>query len=323
MKFLPWQSELVALLQASRERNALPHALVLTGACDLEKKQFAEAFSAILLCHSPKKDQACGVCHGCRLMLAKSHPDFLLIEPEQSIIKVDQIREMVSQSQETAMQGGMKVIVIYPAHAMNMSAANALLKTLEEPAPNTILILISNQSARMPATIMSRCQKIIFKVPPHAVAVTWLRESLSEGAPIDLLLKLADGAPMKAVSLVEQLPIRQTIYDGLVALGQGEADPLEMASQWQEYDMLIAMRFILSWLRDFLCCQLVEGESQLINHDYHDAFLKFKKVSNDKILAYYDLVKQKYTSMLHLQNLNKQLLLEELLIQWTKLYVPC
>ena len=73
----------------------------------------------------------------------------------------------------------------------------------------------------------------------------------------------------------------------------------------------------------FLCFQLLEGQAVLINNDYQDSFLKFKKISSENILFYYDLVKQKYNSMLHLQNLNKQLLLEELLIQWTKLYVPC
>ena len=276
MTFLPWQREQWELLQASRERNALPHALLLVGAGDLEKKQFAEALAASLLCMT-SKEKACGVCHSCRLLLAKSHPDFLLIEPEQSVIKVDQIRAMVHQAQETAMQGGMRVIIIYPAHAMNIAAANALLKTLEEPAPKTILILISDQSARMPATIISRCQKIIFKTPSQEVAAAWLQTTLKQDVPVDLLLKLSEGAPLKALTMIDQLPQRKTFYDGLIALSQDKADPLELASQLQECDMLIAIRFILSWLRDLLCFQLTGGQAELVNTDYQDAFFSVKK----------------------------------------------
>lgn len=334
MKCLPWQAEQWQRLWQCRQNNRLPHALLLVGACDLEKKQFAEVLSAAMICEAPDTEgYACLACHACHLVLAKSHPDLIFVEPEQSsqVIKIDQIRDIVHQATETAMQGGYRVIVIFPAHAMNISAANALLKTLEEPAPQTLLILVSDQSSRLVATITSRCQKIIFPKPPHELALTWLQESLPAAsvageAVCELLLTLAAGAPLKALALVTEdiMALRQSIYQGLATLSQGQADPLELAAKWQEYDMLMIVKLLLSWLRDMLRFKLTAGQAEMINSDYQKDFAKIaNKLTQEHLLSYLDTVQQSYARMVNLLNLNKQLLLEELLIRWTKLYVSC
>ena len=332
MNFLPWQKAQWQLLTESRQKNRLPHALLFVGVCDLEKKQFAQAFSAAILCEAPDvAGQACLHCHACHLVLAKSHPDLILIEPEQAghMIKIDQIRAMVNQANETAMQGGYRVIIIHPAHAMNMAAANALLKTLEEPAAKTVLILISDQSTRLVATITSRCQKMVFRKPSRQAALTWLKEqpqSVMPSSDCELLLKLAEGSPLKALAFVTDdiMGQRQAIYAGLVALSQGQADPLELAAKWQEYDMLNTLKLLLSWLRDMLRFKFSLGQTELINSDYQSIFVDIiKKTPNEGLLSYLDSVQQGYSRLLNLQNLNKQLLLDELLIRWTKIYVSC
>lgn len=156
----PWQQKEWELLLKNKHR--LPHALLFTGNEGVGKKQFALTFASLLLCKQPNDAQPCGNCHACHLLKANSHPDLILIEPETNIIKIDQIRDAISLANETAQQGGYKIFIINPANAMNINAANALLKILEEPAPSTLFILISTLNSRLPATISSRCHFPIF-----------------------------------------------------------------------------------------------------------------------------------------------------------------
>lgn len=333
---LPWQDRQWQQVIATQQQNRLPHALLLTGAPGLGKKHFALALAHTLLCNKPSAP--CGECHACHLVRAQSHPDFLLVEPEQAghIIKIDQIREVVQFVTETASQNGLRIIIIHPANAMNINAANALLKTLEEPAPNSFIILISDRGARLPATITSRCQKIIFQKPTPAMALEWLQKnsvlpgiaefsrpglSLSEKDVLKLLLNLAEGAPFKAKELAENgvLALRQTLYQGLELLAQRQADPLQLAAQNQEQDILVVLHFILIWLQDLLRCQLTQGQAELINFDYQPVLAKLAQLfARDKLLTYIDQVKKSYIQVSNSLNLNRQLLLEELFIRWAQ-----
>lgn len=306
----------------AKQNKRVPHALLFTGTCDLEKKLFADVLAKAMLCQQPSaQGEACGTCHACHLFNAKSHPDFMLIEPEQAgqMIKIDQIRGVVHFVNETAMQGGFRVIIIQPAHAMNISAANALLKTLEEPTPNTLLILISDQSMRLSATITSRCQKLVFAKPPRDQAFAWLHSQGIAENMRELLLNLAEGAPLKAAALAAEsaMTLRQTIYQGLHALSRGQADPLQLAAQWHEQDVLAILKLMLSWLRDMLRLTLTQGQVELLNSDYRDVFTDIiKKITRDSLLLYLEKVQHSYLKLAGLPNLNKQLLLEELLIGW-------
>lgn len=326
---LPWQAKQWSLLWEAKKKNRLPHALLFAGAMGLGKMQFAEEFSAVLLCESPvAEENACGTCHACRLVRAKSHPDLILVVPDEmgQIIKIDQVRSVVSVSNETVMQGGCRVIIINPAHAMNQYAANALLKTLEEATPKTLFILISEQNLRLPLTIKSRCQKIVFQKPTRQVALAWLRSKLaSSEIDLELLLDIAEGAPLQVLTLVKKnvLNLRQDIYHGLSELSQGKADPLQLAVQWQEHDIVVLFNLVLNLLRDLLRLQLTQQKTDLVNYDYQTVFLNLiKKLSQKNLLQYLILVQERYANILNLQNLNRQLLLEELLIHWTRLVSP-
>ncbi len=322
---LPWHKKQWHLLWEALQKNRLPHALLLLGACELEKKHFAESLAAILLCIKPTEHGPCGTCHACHLVKAQSHPDLLHVEPmeEGQIIKVDQIRELVLKVHETSMQGGLKVVILNPAHAMNTAAANALLKTLEEPAPNTLLILISEQRLRLPATIASRCQKMMFHKPPKEMASSWLQTQYVEEK--ELLLELAHGFPMKALALKtnDVMSLRRELYQGLHAMQQKRLDPVSFAATCQALDVAAILVLLQSWMRDLLCFSLTKGKAKLINQDYAAVFSEISAVTSlNKSVAYADLVLKTYLNILNRLNLNKQLLFEELWITWTR-YVSC
>jgi len=319
----PWQiTQWQALFQAYQEKR-LPHAVLLIGAAGIGKKQFARAFAETILCRElDKNGTPCGQCQPCGLTKAKTHPDLLIIEPEETgqMIKIDQIREVIHFASETPQQGGYKIIIVTPANAMNIAAANALLKTLEEPVPNTLLLLTSDQSTRLPATIISRCQKIIFQKPAPDAALSWLKTEggLSEStADLSLLLNLAEGAPLKVKELLENgtLTLRDELYRGLINLSQKRADPLELAAKWHEKDTRLLLTLLLSWLRDAIVSALTNNKADIIHSDYRDSFSQLK-FSRQAILLFLDEVQQAYARITGSLNLNKQLLLEELLIRW-------
>ncbi|MHB1947285.1 MAG: DNA polymerase III subunit delta' [Gammaproteobacteria bacterium] len=319
----PWQIQQWQQLIASKQQNRLPHALLLTGVRGLGKKLFALAFARALLCQV-NGDEPCGQCHSCHLLSSQAHPDLLMVEPDGQMIKIDQIREMVQFVNETAFQNGLRIIIINPANAMNMNAANALLKTLEEPAPNSLMILISDQGLRLPATILSRCQKIIFNKPAPDVAQAWLQTQNNSQDP-QLLLNLAAGAPLRAKELAENglFTLRQELYQGLDLLAQSKADPLQLAIQCQEQDLTVLLSFMFVWLQDLLRIKLTYGEAELINFDYQPVFVRLaQRFSHAKLLQYLDHVKKIYAHALSSVNLNRQLVLEELFIYWTQ-YATC
>lgn len=319
LSLYPWQHQQWQQLIARRHSKRLPHALLFVGIEGLGKKHCALAYSQVLLCN--KSDSACGQCHNCHLFQAQVHPDLLLIEPEKpgQMIKVDQIREMVQFVNETAMQGGLRIVIIDPANAMNLNAANALLKTLEEPAPNTLLILISNQNLRLPATITSRCQKLIFQKPVESVALEWLETQLPANIDRKLLLNLADGAPLRAKAWNENglYSLRQDLFQGLDDLARQQIDPLQLAAKFQEYEMVVVLQLILIWLQDLLRIQLTQGECELINFDYQSVFTRLARTcSSAQLINFLDVVKDTYTKLMRSLNLNRQLVLEELFIRW-------
>lgn len=320
----PWQTTQWQQLVDAKQAKRLPHALLFLGVDGIGKKEFARTFANTILCNQADSNgNVCRTCHSCRLFQANSHPDFVYIEPEESArtIKIDQIRNVVEFVNASAMQGGFRVIIIHPANAMNINASNALLKTLEEPSANTLFILISNPNSYLPATIKSRCQKIIFSKPDPATALQWLTSQLKDNTiNPELLLHLADGAPLKAKNLIDNgtLTLRKDLYQGLYSLSQKQADPLQLTTQIQEFELVTIFDLLFSWARDLLRLKLTHSESELLNSDYNKPLSDLNhKISKDHILQFNDLIQKGYKAIAHSLNLNKQLLLEEIFINWT------
>ncbi len=166
---VPWLAAVRARLGDMQDRARLPHGLLLAGSPGAGQAELAAWIAARLLCRK-RSEAACGACADCKLFLAGSHPDYFWVSvaPDKKEISIDQMRELSGVLSLRSYRGGPKITVISPAESMNVKAFNALLKTLEEPADDTYLVLATSRIDRIPRTIASRCQRL--RVPLPTVA---------------------------------------------------------------------------------------------------------------------------------------------------------
>jgi DNA polymerase-3 subunit delta' len=204
----PWFAAQLDHLLA--QRALLPQALLITGTEGIGKHAFALHLASAMLCESPLPNgRVCGHCTSCMLAMRDTHPDLRRVEPvtfdedgvptARDAISVDMIRALIDWSQLSSHRGGAKVAVIAPADLLNPSAANALLKTLEEPSGRTAFVLVSARPDALPPTVRSRCARIALPMPPREDAERWLNEQDVDDA--SRRLAEAGGAPFKALEL--------------------------------------------------------------------------------------------------------------------------
>jgi DNA polymerase III subunit delta' len=317
---LPWQSPQWSQLTRLHREGRMPHALLLTGMAGIGKAQFAEAFSQFLFCAAPSIEwHPCGECHGCRMHAGRAHPNILWIEPEKegSVIKVDQIRAVTEFINQSSLQGNYRVVIINPANNMNINAANALLKTLEEPSAGALLMLISDLRNRLPATILSRCQRIVFPIPPQQQAMQWLQKHTTDfSADLAFLLQMAHGAPLAALQLLkdEVLQIRTQLFEGMYLLSLQQGDPLKLAANLQETDSVQLIDLAISWVCDVLRLQ---SGIPLLNEDYQTQLQEVgAKRTPMHCQRYLQHLQQLRKQLCVGMNVNKQLLVESILLQW-------
>ena len=234
-----WHGEHWMRLQARHQRGALPHALLLCGPQGLGKRDFLRRFVRGLLCQHPQEGDACGTCRSCLLFDAGTHPDYVSLSyglrkdgVQRQDIVVDQVRDLSARLATSSQFGGWQVASIDPADAMNTAAANALLKTLEEPASQTMLILVADAPWRMPATIRSRCQRMDFQLPQREESLAWLQQLGVRDA--ETALAAAGGNPGLARIWAEEsaLAQRQEVRKDLAALAAGRGDAIAMGKRW-------------------------------------------------------------------------------------------
>jgi DNA polymerase-3 subunit delta' len=239
----PWQELVLDSALRVLEQDRLGHALLLCGPPMIGKREVAEILARRLLCTTPDaSSRACGQCRSCRLFAAGTHADIQRVSFElndkgdklKTEISVDQIRRLGQWFSLTPQFGNIQVAVIAPAEGMNMSAANALLKTLEEPSSNRYLLLVTDHPGRLPTTIRSRCQRIEFRLPEPAVARQWLCERGVADADATAALAAARGHPGLAADWIEQggLKLRQEVQVDLDAVCSGRANPVAVAQRW-------------------------------------------------------------------------------------------
>nr|WP_221195473.1 DNA polymerase III subunit delta' [Luteibacter sp. Sphag1AF] len=239
----PWHDEAWQRLQARRQRDALPHALLLAGPAGLGKREFLTAFVQGLLCQNPHDGMPCGECRSCHFFVAGTHPDFVRLSfglrkdgVQRSEIVVDQIRELSQRLAMSSQFGGWQVATIDPADAMNAAAANALLKTLEEPSTATLLVLVADAPSRLPATIRSRCQRIDFVAPSPEESLAWLTAQGVRDPSAALLAAGGNPGLAQAWAADGALKQRSEVRGDLQALATGRGDAVEMARRWQGAD---------------------------------------------------------------------------------------
>jgi DNA polymerase III subunit delta' len=248
---LPWMSEVMTRLRAARDAGRLPPALLLTSPGGLGAEQLAAWITALALCES-RSGAPCGVCPSCVLLRADNHPDahvVRLLEDAQQI-KVDQIRELIEALSLSSYRGGMKVALIEDAEAMNVNGANAFLKTLEEPAGDTMLILVAKPSHRLPATVASRCQRVSLRVPPRAQALAWLEAQAPKVPSWDAALSLAGGAPLLALELPQEViaKLDQEMREALKRLASDSVDVTVLADAWVKSDWQLKLLWLENWI---------------------------------------------------------------------------
>jgi len=299
----PWhRAAWDSLVELSRV-GRLPHALMLLGPGETGKQHLALSFAQRLFCSVPGEHSACGQCRGCQLFTAGSHPDFLLLEPEEAgkVIKVDDIRAAGEFAGKTASQGGWRVLVLSPAEGMNVSAANAFLKTLEEPGERVLIVLISHQGGAVLPTIRSRCRIMTLSEPPLGLARDWLAARASQGAEVERALQQAGGRPLRALRFLDgELRAQLERFEAaLEALEAGAASALESARAVQD----IPGRELVDWLQRRVYEHL--RAPALVGSPRARPFFRFL----DRLVA----VRQRITGT---ANPNAQLLWEEVLMDW-------
>ena len=250
-------------LRSAFAAGRMPHALLIHEAPGTGGEWLAYWSAQLVLCAQPSH-APCGQCPACRHVSQRQHPDLMPVTPaaESAQIRIEQVRELAADLALTAHQGGYKVAVICPADGMNRFAANALLKTLEEPPPRTLLVLVASVPSRLPATILSRCQRLRVPAPPREAAVAWLEATRGPAEWARVLAVLGD-APLLAAAAdpTALLATAAEMSRDLEALAGGGGDAAASAERWTRADLPLRLACFENWLTERIRAGLVPGNA--------------------------------------------------------------
>lgn len=334
MNVFPWQ--IIVWDRLVGAGQPLPQALLLKGRRGIGKLAFARILAASLLCESPQTNRAaCGKCPSCNWLGQGSHPDFRLIEPAagenqpeagldsadriparkaRQYIGVDQIRALAGLINVSTHRNGYRIILIHPAEAMNASAANALLKSLEEPPPQSLFILVSHRPQQLPPTIVSRCRQVAMPLPEAATSELWLRQQGIDNAPV--ALAEAGYAPMEALECAADnyRNEHEAFIAGIKFVER--LDPINLAEEIQRLELPVLVNWMQKWCYDLMSYRLT-GKIR-----YHLAMVAAisalsSRLDPQAIGTYYRKLAAAQRVARH--PLNAKLLLEEILYDYARM----
>ena len=321
----PWLDSVWQRLLTTRARPA--QALLLAGPRGVGKGALALAWAQALLCESPRPDGAfCGSCPACHWFETGVHPDFRRVTLQEktgkegetrmaTAIEVDQAREAVDFVQLSTYRAGFRVVLVDPADSLNLAAANALLKVLEEPPLNTVFVLVSDQPRRLLPTIRSRCTRVDIGLPPLDEAAQWLGEQGVDDALN--LLALSGGTPLDAQRWADsgELDERRTVLESLAR--PDRLDPVTLGERWKAVSPQAWHNLAYKWLGDLLAVRL-QGRVQF-NRDFADVLEKLgSKADLAKLMALARTQANEGRILAH--PLNRALQLEAWLIQYRHVF---
>jgi DNA polymerase-3 subunit delta' len=327
----PWQQAQWQQIDQLLKSERLPHAILLTGNQGLGKADFAKALAHAVLCKQPSADnQACGHCQMCQLLAASTHPDFYSLKPTASEtsksknpvlnIRIDDIRTLCGKLNQTSQYGGYRVAILDKADQLTISAANSLLKTLEEPGQNVLILLVTARPHRLPVTIRSRCQLLRFTEPDEQQSLHWLRQQQQSGftqAQLLQALMYAYGSPLAALEHLQETEHYQLLAEAMTAGISGKS-ALDYALKLAKYTKTQTLEGMLLWVADLSRLLACGPEVKITNELYRDKLQTLaKKVNQQRLFQFHD---QLNFNLLHSAiAVNEQLLWENLLLSWDSL----
>lgn len=313
---LPWHATLWENLRGPIREQRLAHAVLISGSQGVGKRELARLLTWSLLCESRQADGfACGRCRGCQLLGAGNHPNLIWLsrelnektKEEKRDISMEQVRDTIARLSLASHYQQPRVVVIDPADALNANGVNALLKTVEEPPPNSYIVLIAERPMALAATLRSRCQKLRCPLPERALAEAWLRDQ-GDAAAIELLDR-AGGAPLRALEdLRSGLADRRKAWRSTwLRLADRQANPLAAASEVAKDEAREWVGALLGFLGEIL-----RGRWQATDDPQLAALSHRMELHGLEILAAECLdALRRFQS-----NANPQLVVESLMILW-------
>ncbi len=334
---LPWLEQSWQQLADYINQARIPQALLVSGKPGTGKRQLIDLYAQALLCELPREDcLPCGHCHSCTLINAQTHPDLIIVEPEEpgKLIGIDIIRQTINRLALKPQFDSNRVVIIHSADALNNAAANAFLKCLEEPADRTSIILVAEKTSKLPATIRSRCQKLLIAQPDCATAVNWLKQQrvtacrsqlalstyIPAGKDCEALLQLAQGSPLLAKEYADKnyLAVRNDYFNDWLKVANGTVNVLLLAEQWQKQEQAI-LSDVFIWITEWVMTLIKLGSN--LSDCQTEAKTALQELTErldlQELYQFYDLLllSQKQLD----SQLNRQLMIEQLLIEWSRL----
>jgi DNA polymerase-3 subunit delta' len=260
---LPWLQSTQQQLAAALDEDRLSHALLLQVAPGLGGEWLAYWLAARIFCQGANKP--CGACLACRRVSIDEQPDFSVLRPieDSKEIRVDQIRELVGELSLTSHGGRRKVVIISPAEKLNRAAANALLKTLEEPSAGTLIMLVTGEPSRLPATVLSRCARVTFKTPARSQLVDWLRRHKGATTDWQSVLEVIGDRPLDALAIdaLAVVALAEETRRALEAASRGHCDAITTAEIWGKESYAWRIACMEQWVLDTLRARVAEGDT--------------------------------------------------------------
>lgn len=314
------QARAIHLLQQGLRAGRTPHAYLFAGPEGVGKRTAALALAQALNCEEGMaRADGCGTCLSCRKIAKGLHPDVQVIEPAGATMKIDQVRTLEADAALGLYEGKRKVFILDRAEKMTEQAANAILKTLEEPPGRSVLILLTTTPSALLPTIVSRCQTVTFSSLPDEALQTYLVQRGLDQNDARLVVSFSRGSLGRALSqdvatltssrdlFLEQ--VEQAFRDGPAAMIEtAEKRAKDRDTVQQQCELLSA------WLRDLMVARVSRGQEWLVNRDRGEAVVR--RSQELPLHAILDGLRAVHAAMDGLaRNANPRLTLERLLLR--------
>jgi len=284
------QEKAVALLKGAFLRGRASHAYIFVGPAGVGKSKAAINFAKLLLCEAPCQAEPCDICPSCRKTDAANHPDVQVLSADGQFIKIDAVREACRRLALKGFESSKKVLIVSDGTALNDESSNALLKTLEEPSPDTVIVILATSLKAMVPTIVSRCQRIVFTGLEESVVFEILRREHGVGEDEAFYLsRISDGCMEAALQFHEGKVFTQRNrlvagwLKGGMGLSGGEAGGASEKKEPRQATEM-ALYLLAGWLRDILVAKIAADKKYFINADRIDDIIPLSRKLDAEVL---------------------------------------